>query len=160
MAFSPDLRFSNRWKDRPHTAAVSYGFFETLHVHPEAGRTFEARNEQPGNQTAAILSGVMARRAFGTVNDALGKTIKLDDQSYSVIGVLPDAFRLDVLRTPDVFVPLTVSAALARDERNLVVIGRLRPNGKPGSGASGFGGRRAANCRGTPGYKFEFQRFG
>ena len=76
----------------------------------------------------------MARRAFGTVNDALGKTIKLDDQSYSVIGVLPDAFRLDVLRTPDVFVPLTVSAALARDERNLVVIGRLRPNANRAQG--------------------------
>lgn len=70
---------SNRWKDRPRTAAVSYGFFETLRVQPEAGRTFEARNEEPGNQTAAILSGEMARRAFGTVNGALGKTIKLND---------------------------------------------------------------------------------
>jgi putative ABC transport system permease protein len=117
----------NRWTERPRVAAISSGFFETLRAQPECGRTFDARNEQPGNQTVAILSGGLARRAFGSAEAALGRTIKLDGQRYSVIGVLPATFQLDVLRTPDVFVPLAVSSAQARDARNLLVIGRLRP---------------------------------
>lgn len=118
----------NHWTERPRVAAISYGFFETLRARPEGGRTFETHNEQPGNQTVAILSGALARRAFGSAKAAFGRTIKLDDRHYSVIGVLPAKFRLDVLPTPDVFVPLAVSSAQARDARNLVVIGRLRPD--------------------------------
>lgn len=125
---------ANRWTERPQVAAISSGFFETLRAQPEAGRTFDRRDEQPGDQTVAILSGGLARRAFGSAKAALGRTIKLDDQHYSVIGVLPAAFRLDVLPTPGVFVPLTVSSAHARDARDLVVIGRLRPDVIPAQG--------------------------
>jgi hypothetical protein len=93
----------NHWTERPRVAAISSGFFETLRARPEGGRTFETRNEQPGNQIVVILSGALARRAFGSAKAALGATIKLDDQRYSVVGVLPATFRLDVLSTPDVF---------------------------------------------------------
>jgi putative ABC transport system permease protein len=114
--------------DRPRVADVSAGFFETLQVVPQAGSTFGQDDEQSGKQTKAILSGGLARRAFGSPGAAIGKIIKLDDEPFLVTGVLPDRFGLDVLSsTSDVYLPLEVSYAKSRDLRNLVVIGRMRP---------------------------------
>ena len=117
---------ADRRTERPRVAAISSGFFETLGVLPEFGRAFQARNEEPGNQTEAILTSAFARRAFGSEQNALAKRIQLDDQQYAVAGVMPPDFRLDVLQTPDVFVPLLVSSGQQRDKRELVVLGRLR----------------------------------
>ncbi|GGG89242.1 ABC transporter permease [Edaphobacter dinghuensis] len=112
--------------ERVLVSAVSSGFFETLGVLPEAGTTFQPRNEEPGNQAEAILTFAFARRVFGSEQNALGKSLRLDDREYTVTGILPSTFRLDILRTPDVFVPLIVSGELPRDKRDLAVFGRLR----------------------------------
>ncbi len=112
--------------ERPEVAAISAGFFEILRVAPQVGRTFELASEQPGKQTEAIVSAELSRRAFGSPRAALRKTIKLDGTRYSITGVLPDHFRLEVLQTPEVFLPLEVSGAESRHSRDLVVIGRLR----------------------------------
>ncbi len=94
---------------------------------PQAGRTFDAADEQPGKQTETILSSDLARRAFGSPEAAIGKTIKLDGEAFSVTGVLPDEFRAEVLGTPDVYVPLEVSYSKSREVRDVQVIGRRRP---------------------------------
>src|SRR5581483_4143607 len=52
--------------------------------------------------------------------------IKLDGEPYTVIGILPAPFRLDVMHTPDVFIPLQLRANQPRNTRDLEVIGRLR----------------------------------
>lgn len=118
---------ANEFRDRPEVSAVSAGFFETLRVSLQAGRTFDAAAEQPGKQTKAILSADLARRAFGSPNAAIGKTITLDGGAFSVTGVLPDEFRVEVLGTPDVYVPLEVSYSKSREVRDVQVIGRRRP---------------------------------
>jgi putative ABC transport system permease protein len=115
--------------DRPQVAAISSGFFETLRTPLAAGRPFEASNEESSKQAKAIMSERLAERAFGSSKAALGKTIRLNGQPYTVSGVMGRAFRLEVTRTADVFVPLTIHAAsnkTLRASRELVVIGRLR----------------------------------
>ena len=112
--------------ERPKVAAISTGFFETLRTRLQAGHAFESTDEQPGKQTEAILTESLSRRAFGSAQAAIGKTVKLDGEPYLVVGVLPHDFRLDVLPTPDVFLPLAVSRTQPRDLRDLVVIGRMR----------------------------------
>ncbi|MBV9766719.1 MAG: ABC transporter permease [Acidobacteriaceae bacterium] len=118
---------SGEFRDRPRVAAVSTGFFETLRVLPQVGRTFGLSDEQPGKQTKTILSGKLACQAFGSPEAAIDTAIKLDGETYSVAGVLPDQFRLDLFQTPDVYVPLEVSYAKSRELRDLFVIGRMRP---------------------------------
>lgn len=116
----------NGFTDRPRVTAVSAGFFETLGVSPAAGHTFNRANEHAGRLNEAILSDALSRRAFGSPQAALGKTVRLDGAAYTVIGILPAHFRLEVLRTPDVFVPLDLASKQRRDDRELAVIGRLR----------------------------------
>ncbi|MGA8594434.1 MAG: ABC transporter permease [Bryobacteraceae bacterium] len=127
MEFGKRRNFAaNGFHDRPEVSAISFGFFETLRVKPQAGRTFDATDEQPRKQTEAILSGDLARRAFGSPNAAIGKTIKLDGEPFLVTGVLPDGFRLDFFETADVYLPLEVSYGKSREARDLAVVGRRR----------------------------------
>lgn len=117
---------ANRHAERPLVAAISSGFFETLGTAPEAGSTFSMQNEEPGNQAEAIVGAALARRVFGSDQNALGKSIELDDQRYAIAGILPPAFRLDILRTPEVFVPLAIGLGQPRNKRELAVFARLR----------------------------------
>jgi predicted permease len=110
---------------RPRVGLVSANFLKTFRIEPEAGRAFRPSEEQPGNNHEAILSDGMARQAFGSAREAVGKTVKLDGDPYTVVGVLRNSFKLEVIRTPDVFTPLDVVGNTDREDRVLAVIGRL-----------------------------------
>ncbi len=110
---------------RPLVSAVSAEFFETLRRPPLFGRSFTRSNEHPGRNNEAVLSAALAAQAFGSSKASIGREFTLDDLRYVVIGVLAPDFRLDVLRTPDLFIPQAIPAG-ARDSRNLLVLGRLK----------------------------------
>lgn len=116
---------ANGLVDHLRVGAVSSGFFETLGVAPAAGHVFSHSNEQAGLLNEAMVSNALALRVFGSAHAALGKSIKLDGAAYTVIGVLPTHFRLEVFRTPDVFLPLDLRSDRHREDRTLVVLGRL-----------------------------------
>jgi macrolide transport system ATP-binding/permease protein len=73
-------------------ARVSDGFFRTLGVGPMLGRDFYAGEDKPGAPRTALLSYTAWQKRFGSDPSAIGKTIQLDDVSYTVIGVLPKSF--------------------------------------------------------------------
>jgi putative ABC transport system permease protein len=71
---------------------VSWNFFDALGVRPVAGRSFEGQEDQPGGKAAVLISHALATRLFGGANGAVGQSLTLDSQDYTVIGVLPAGF--------------------------------------------------------------------
>ena len=71
---------------------VSGHFFSLLGTPPAVGRTLEPADDRPGAALVVVLSDALARRAFGRGPDALGKTVRLDGQAHTVVGVMPPEF--------------------------------------------------------------------
>jgi putative ABC transport system permease protein len=126
--------------ERLETLRVSANLFETLRVQPALGRTFVADEEEEGAARVAVISDGLWRRRLGADAAILGTTILLDGQEYTVIGVLPAAFRFPNVNPwkaaemqssaqPAVFVP-KVFRSWERDTLmggfNCAAIGRLR----------------------------------
>ena len=72
---------------------VSSSFFSVLGVQFMLGRNFLPEEDRPGQNPVAILSYAAWSGRFGADRDIAGKTITLDDESYTVVGVLPADFQ-------------------------------------------------------------------
>jgi len=73
-------------------ARVSDGFFRTLGLTPVLGRDFHAGEDKPGAPRTVLLSYGAWQKRFNRDPAAIGKTIQLDDLTYTIIGVLPSNF--------------------------------------------------------------------
>ena len=109
---------------------VSASYFQMLGVSPALGRTFLRDEDQPGHAQVVILSDALWQRRFGSSPDVVGTTVRLNDESYTVVGVMSSSYRLGVyggpqLWTPLVFPPESVLPA-ARGDRRLEVLARLK----------------------------------
>ncbi len=107
---------------------VTAGFFEALGVKAASGRTFSPEESQPGNHQVVVLKHSLWQSRFGADPQIAGRTITLNGQSFTVIGVMPADFNFPVgdgeMWTPLVFEP---RAASERANRYLQVMGLLRP---------------------------------
>ncbi|UCG88862.1 MAG: ABC transporter permease [Gemmatimonadota bacterium] len=65
------------------------GFFQALRFSPELGRLFAAADLDPGNNRVVLLTNATWRSRFGGDPAIIGRTLMLDDEIYTVIGVLP-----------------------------------------------------------------------
>jgi putative ABC transport system permease protein len=117
----------------------SADLFETLGVQPALGRAFAPGEDQAGHEHVAVISDSLWRRRFLASRAILGKTIQLDSQSYTVIGILPPWFRFPGARVleageasalkPEVFRPLVFSHEELQELMgtfNYAVIARLK----------------------------------
>jgi predicted permease len=68
---------------------ITSGYFRVLGLTPELGREFDAHNEIPGNGQQVILSDRVWHSRFGGTPDILGRKITLNEQPYTVVGVMP-----------------------------------------------------------------------
>lgn len=68
---------------------VSANYFDTLGIGPVIGRTFAQEDEQPGRHRVVILSHAFWQDRFGGRRDAVGETLRLSGQPYTVVGVMP-----------------------------------------------------------------------
>ena len=66
------------------------GLFTTLGIEPILGRMFTTNDETRGGAHVVLMSQRLWRRLFSGNRSALGGTIKLDGQSYQIVGVLPE----------------------------------------------------------------------
>jgi len=104
--------------------AATGSLFPVLGVEPLLGRTFVPEEEQPdGDSRVVILSHGLWQRRFGSDPGIVGRTVTLDGQAWTVVGVLPAGFRLMI--APDVWVPLALDPSASRDDRRLEAFGRL-----------------------------------
>jgi putative ABC transport system permease protein len=72
--------------------AVSHNFFALLGTSPVAGRDFTRADDRPGATPVVILSHAFWRAQFAGDPTIVGRSVMLDERSYTVIGVLPAAF--------------------------------------------------------------------
>src|SRR4029077_8715792 len=111
------------------SAAVSPNYFRVLGVSPQLGRTFEDGEDQPGRDHVIVLSHDLWERQFGSDASLIGRTIRLNRENYTVIGVMPASFRL-LGFPPQLWIPLVLTqdqTAAARTNRSLRVFARLKP---------------------------------
>ncbi|HXG68904.1 MAG TPA: ABC transporter permease [Blastocatellia bacterium] len=108
---------------------VSHGFFSILGIQPALGRAFLPEDEKFGNHRVVILSHGYWQRRFAGDPDVIGKTLTLNSQPHTVIGILPAGFRFVWdSEEADMWLPLAFAEdKLARGSRYLPVIARLKP---------------------------------
>ena len=87
-------------------AEVSANFFSLLGIQPALGRSFSPQEDTPGAHGVMILSDGFWRRRFGANPNVLGKSVRLDNAEYMVVGILPANFVYPSQLQPDAFVPL------------------------------------------------------
>src|SRR5215203_7526394 len=87
---------------------VNANFFSLLGVDPILGRTFQAGEDQPGGAKVTVLSYGLWQRRFGGDPSIIGRTLNINSETYTVIGVLPSSFQF-ALRAADLWVPFQPS---------------------------------------------------
>ena len=88
-------------------SSVSPAMFPLLRVAPLLGRSFEEKEEQPGLNRVAMLSHRSWQDRFGADPDIVGRPLLLDDNVYSVVGVMPPGFHFPNRET-EIWTPLAV----------------------------------------------------
>ncbi len=78
-------------------ARVSWNFLPVLGIQPSLGRGFTLQEDRPGGLPVVLLSDRLWRRRFAADRSVVGHHITLDQQDYTIIGVLPAGFRFDLL---------------------------------------------------------------
>ena len=110
---------------------VSDNFFDILGVRPQLGRTFTAEETRWQGPKAVLLShGVWARR-FASDPAIVGTSLTLNDEPYTVVGVLPASFDFASVFAPgshfDLYFPFPLSPETSRWGNTMAMIGRLKP---------------------------------
>jgi putative ABC transport system permease protein len=100
---------------------VTTDFFPVVGVPPLMGRTFLAGEDENGGAKVAVLNQKLWSQRFGSDRNVINQTITLNDQPYTVIGVMP---RLELM--PDVIIPIDLRGELRKvGKHSHQVLGRL-----------------------------------
>ena len=108
-----------------HGLVVTADFFRVMGVSPASGRGFTKEEDSLAGGRVVILGDGLWRRRFGSDTGIVGKTIALNGNSYSVVGIMPPGF--EYFETQDVLVPMQGNPARPNEGHNWTVLGRLKP---------------------------------
>lgn len=111
-------------------ARVTQSFFEVLGVPPALGRGFLPKEDMPGGALVAVISHSLWQRRFAGSPDIIGRSITLNDASYTVVGVAPP--ELQYPGSTQVWTPAQLNPSSIEDSHVLWVLGRLKPEVEPG----------------------------
>ena len=118
--------------------AVSGNYFDALGVAAQKGRTFSADEDVvPRRNPVAVISHSLWERRFNSDPEVVGKTVTLNDQSLTVIGVAPPRYS-GMIRglSSEIWIPTAMMPAVdplgervisSRGNRWMVLVGRLKP---------------------------------
>jgi predicted permease len=113
---------------------VTARYFQVLKVQAVMGRTFLPGEGEPGRDHVVVLSHKLWQSRLNGDPSIVGKTIPIDGERYTVIGVMPAKFRLDAFDasvwTPLFFTPQQMDAG-GHSERPLSVLARLKSGVTP-----------------------------
>jgi putative ABC transport system permease protein len=108
--------------ERVIQAVVAVNYFDVICVQPAMGRGFQEGEGQQGREREVIFSDKLWRNRFGADASIVGKAIRLDDQNYEVIGVMPASFDYPV--GCEAWTPLALDAT-QRSARNNGILGTV-----------------------------------
>jgi len=100
-------------------SSVSANFFQVLGASPELGRAFNRGEDAPGMPRAAVISHRLFTQRFGGDRALLGRSVLIDGQPVTIVGVLPPAFQFSpqsslASTTPAVDIYMTMTDTLDR----------------------------------------------
>lgn len=104
---------------------VSAGFFGVLGVKPVLGRFFSEDEQSAGRNHVVLLGEALWKNHFAANPGIIGSTLKLSDDTYTIIGILPSGLEFPPNRKDAVVVPLAPDPR--RSHGFLSVVGRLKP---------------------------------
>jgi predicted permease len=113
--------------------ALGADFFQVVRTRPAFGRAFLPEEDSPGRGHVVILSDKFWRSHLGAAADVIGRTLKLDGDVYTIVGVMPARFSMSNsgwgVAARDIWVPIALTDAerAVRDNHNEAVIARLKP---------------------------------
>ena len=110
--------------ERISGADVSWNFFDVLQVQPVLGRTFRPEEELQGEDHVAVIAAPLWNRRFGADQGVVGKSILLDDEAYTIIGVLPEDFWYSTTRN-EIYTPIGVTGEEERGSHSWSSFARL-----------------------------------
>ncbi|HET8698671.1 MAG TPA: ABC transporter permease, partial [Gammaproteobacteria bacterium] len=108
---------------------ASPSLFDVLRMRPIIGRAFDESEATVGNDRVALLSYDFWANRFGSRPDVMGRELRLDGQTFQIIGVLPREFTFGIEAaawTPFAFTPDQTSNS-QRGRQFSISIGRLKP---------------------------------
>ena len=115
---------------RVTATGLSPGFFPTLGVQPMLGRAFREQESRGEPAKVAIISFGLWQRAFGGDVNIVGRRVSLDEEPYTLVGVMPASFRFPEEEKVDVFTPMPMDDARLEHGKDMMAwrsIGRLKP---------------------------------
>ncbi|HZR77602.1 MAG TPA: ABC transporter permease, partial [Chthoniobacterales bacterium] len=111
-------------------AFVSEEFFKVVGISPKLGRTFTEEESKPGGPPSVLISDRLWQRLFARDANVLRRTIKLHNQDYTVVGVMPP--EMTSPQETEVWIPFARRVAPIWNDRTihpmLFVWGRLKPD--------------------------------
>jgi predicted permease len=115
---------------------VSDNFFQVLGVQPQLGRLFTAEEAAWNGPKAVLLGHGFWRRRFASDPRVVGTALTINDDPYTVVGVLPPSFDFATVFAPgshfDLYFPFPLSPQTNRWGNTMAMIGRLKPGIAPG----------------------------
>ena len=117
--------------ERLRSRRVTSNFFAVVGIQPVLGRTFRDGDDRAGADGVVVVSNAFWRSHLNSDPQAIGRVLHINEQAYTVIGVLPRGFQY--LRPYDVFVsigPIAASPLLQRrgNHNGFSAVGRLKAN--------------------------------
>jgi putative ABC transport system permease protein len=103
---------------------VTRNFLQSLGTSPALGRDFNAQEERAGSSPAVVISHRLWRDLFKSDSQVLGRAVKLDTTTYSIVGVLPQEFWFH--QAADALVVLQSTGGIEDSGTNTSVIARLK----------------------------------
>ena len=127
---------------------VTADFFSVFGIPPVLGREFESKEDRLGAGLVVMISGGLWKRRFGSSPDVIGKSIALDGQGYTIIGVVPASF--EYRGKADVYTLLgqwdSIVSRLREIHPGIHAVARLKPSvtlGQAQADMSGIAARLA-----------------
>jgi predicted permease len=103
---------------------VSRDFLAVLGVRPVLGRDFLAEEDRPGARRVVLLSHGLWARRFGADPRVLGRPLRMNGESYTVVGVMPAGFRFPA--KAELWTPVQIDPGSREKANYLEIAGRLR----------------------------------
>jgi putative ABC transport system permease protein len=120
---------NTRHPERLSGMRVTGNLFPLLGAEASLGRRFVPEENQPGRDGVVVLSDALWQRRFGGDRNVTGKTITLDGALFTVAGVMPPGFEINIRTTTavDLWLPIAVRPDPSRTAGTLQLLARLKP---------------------------------